>query len=854
MSLSSIPSLPVYEIRESIVGALGSLGRLLLRAPTGSGKSTCVPQMLLDAGFPGLIVVVQPRRIAARMLARHVASLRGVKHGDEVGHVVRFENCMNRQTRIVYVTDGVLQRWLQDDADLTEVGAVIFDEFHERRIASDVTLARCLNLQESSRQDLKVLVMSATLEIAGLKDYLEPCEILEAKGRAYPVEIVYRASLASKIKNGYAQQPAKVWDRVAETLRELVDRDDAGQILVFLPGVHEIRRTIELIERASWSRGWEVYPLYSGLSPQLQEKAVASSSVNSRPRIIVSTNVAETSLTIDGVRTVVDAGTARVSRYDPVRGIDTLMIEKISQASADQRAGRAGRTAAGRCVRLWSEADHARREMFDLPEIRRVDLAEVTLSLKRVGMTDVQAFRWLDAPDADRLEVAERLLLELGAIDVSGEITEVGNAMARFPLHPRYSRLLLAGHEYGCLAELGFIASALQGEGVFVKAKNAGGRKEFSEVDDYSDLMAEWRAYQFASDMSFDLRRCADSGVMARGARELQKSIEQLKRTSTQMQMTWGEADFDKNRDAVMRSLLVAFSDRLAVKLGTATLAARVVGGRRGQADADSVAKKAQVFVAKEMTEVEGKEVQVYLNRCTEVSLDDLRTLFPSDFHDVDGASYDAVSRRVINKRELKFRDLVLESKEGGDPSPHEAAQLLAEQIAQGELKLNSWDQRVERWIARLVNLSEWMPEFELPGFSEDDKLMVLEELCQGARSYKEIKNRDVMSVLGKWLSSGQKAVLDAYAPLEVTLSNGIKAKVKYNLEGDPYIALKMQLLYDVNELPDIAQGKAKLLVHILAPNQRPWQVTADLKGFWERGYPQMKKDLAGRYPRQQWR
>ena len=846
-------NLPVHHLRESLLDSVHSSGRLLLRAPTGSGKSTCVPPMLLDGGVEGLIVVVQPRRIAARMLARHVAKLRGVKHGTEVGHVVRFENCMGADTRIVYVTDGVLQRWLQDDPGLPHVGAVVFDEFHERRIASDVALARCLNLQEGARPDLKLIVMSATLEVAGLKDYLEPCDILEAEGRTFPVDISYRGAGPPPAGGRGGRQEVKIWDRVAEVVRDNVARDDVGHVLVFLPGVHEIRRTVEVIERAGWSRGWDVCPLYSGLSPKLQDAAVAPAKAGGRPRIIVSTNVAETSLTIDGVRTVIDSGLARVAHYDVVRGIDTLMIAKISRASADQRAGRAGRTAPGRCIRLWGEADQGRRNAFDLPEILRVDLAEVALSLKSVGIEDVQAFRWLDRPDEKGLATAEGLLHQLGAVDELGLITERGKAMAKFPLHPRYACLLLKAQELGCVAEAGFIAAAVQGEGVLVRRRGSGDC-EFREPEDGTDFVAEWRAYQFASDMRFDVRRCADSGILARGAREVSKSLEQLERTAVRMGLDWGEVDFDLRKQQVGQVMLAAFSDRLAVRLGEATLACRVVGGRRGNLDAASAVKKAQAFVATEMTEVEGKEVTVYLNRCCEISLDDLRDLFPGDFHEHDGGSYDAMARRVVNKQELRFRDLVLESKEGGEPPQPEAAGLLAEHIASGELKLKHWDQNVERWIGRLVSLSKWMPEMELPGFDDDDKLMVLEELCQGAKSYKEIKNREVMPVLARWLSQGQQAVLDAYAPLEVTLSNGKKAKVRYSADGDPWIAMKMQFLYDVDELPEIAQGKAKLLVHILAPNQRPWQVTGDLKGFWERGYPQMKKDLAGRYPKHEWR
>ncbi|BDS08645.1 ATP-dependent helicase [Oceaniferula spumae] len=841
--------LPVHSLRTKLVEAVKSSGRVLLRAPTGSGKSTCVPPMLLDGGVEGLIVVVQPRRIAARLLARHVAALRGVKPGGEVGHVVRFENNMGKNTRIVYVTDGVLQRWLQENAELPGVGAVVFDEFHERRIASDVALARCLDLQEGVRKDLKLVVMSATLETGGLREYLHPCDVLEAEGRMFPVEIKYQA-VSQTVQRGGNGPRQGLWDHAAAAIKQELGRDDTGHILVFLPGVHEIRRTVEIVERASWSRGWKVCPLYSGLSPKLQDEAVAP---NGSPRIIVSTNVAETSLTIDGVCTVIDAGLARVARYDAVRGIDTLMIEKISRASADQRAGRAGRTAPGKCLRLWSENDHGRRDAFELPEIKRVDLAEVVLSLKAAGVEDVADFRWLEKPDEHALEVANKLLHHLGALDALDEITEQGQAMARFPLHPRYARLLLAGQQYDCVAEAGFIAAAVQSEGVFLRGK--GGPKEFSDDNDLTDFAAEWRAFNVARDMRYDPRRCGDYGIMARGARELEKSLSQLEKLATRAGIDWKPPRAQEfNQQAVSRAVLAALSDRLAAQLGEATLSCRVVGNRKGKIDAESVAKGAEAFVAAEMTEVEGKEVSVYLNRCTKISLKDLQTQFPDDFSDHRGASYDPVSRRVLNLSETRFRDLVLTSKEGGEPPLDQAAHLLAERVVSGELKLNKWDKFVEQWIARLVNLTNWMPEMELPGFSEDDHQLVIEEVCQGAKSYKDIKNREVLPVLSKWLSAPQKSVLDAYAPTEVKISNGKTAKVKYKIDAEPWIAMKMQHLYDVTELPKIANGKVNLLVHLLAPNQRPWQVTGDLKGFWERGYPQMKKDLAGRYPKHEWR
>lgn len=836
-------SLPIHSLRDALLAAAADTGRVLLRAPTGSGKSTCVPPMLLDGGTQGLIAVVQPRRIAARMLARRVAETRGGRVGGETGYAVRFENHTGKQTRIVYLTDGVLQRWLHENPELRGVGAVVFDEFHERRVASDVALARCLDLQEEKRPDLKLVVMSATLEVEGLQEYLEPCATLEAGGRMYPVEVAWRGAAAQAV----GQRAPALWERAADAVRDAITSSDSGHVLVFMPGVYEIRRTIEQIQRTTWSRGWDVVPLYSGLPPAQQDAAVAP---GGKPRIIVSTNVAETSLTIDGVRTVVDSGLARISNYDPARGIDTLMIEKISRASADQRSGRAGRTAPGRCVRLWSENDHARRPAFEQPEIRRIDLSEVLLGLLAAGVGDVERFRWLSPPGTDSLGRAMDLLARLGAIDTEGGITPVGRQMAAFPLHPRYARLLIAGHEHGCVAEAGFIAAAVQGEGVFAKGKS--GRAEFTEPEDTSDFAAEWRAFQFAQDMRYDARRCSASGVMARGARELGKSLEQLKKLSLRHGFGWQPPRFPSAN--ITEALLPALSDRLAVQLGNATLSCRVVGGRSGKLDSGSAAKGARIFIAAEMTEVEGREVAVYLNRCTAVHVDALRRHFPADFSERDGAVYDDAIRRVVRRREIRFRDLVLESKEGGDPPPTDAARLLAERVVSGELVLNKWDRAVEQWIARLVNLGEWMPEMELPGFGDDDRQVVIEEVCQGAVAYKDIKNRAVMPVLSHWLSAAQKAVLDAYAPTEVKLSNGRTAKVKYQIGAAPWIAMKMQHLYDVTELPKIADGKTKLLVHLLAPNQRPWQVTDDLKGFWERGYPQMKKDLAGRYPKHEWR
>ncbi|MEO1858260.1 MAG: helicase-related protein, partial [Rubritalea sp.] len=671
--------LPVYEVEQELLGALSNVtsARALLKAPTGSGKSTAVPQILLDSGLvEGLIVVVQPRRIAARMLARRVSSLRNGRVGGEVGHVVRFDRQMGRGTRIVYVTDGVLATWLESGS-MEEVGAVIFDEFHERRLASDLSLALCLEWQEQKNQSLKLVVMSATLELAGLADYLGgQCTQIEASGRSYPVEVSYKgAQIQSR---GGGRRESMLWDKCASAVKELVESDSVGHILVFLPGVYEIRRTVELIERSAWSRSLQVCPLYSALSPEKQDSAVLGN--GDRRRIIVSTNVAETSLTIDGVRSVVDSGLARISEYDPVRGLDTLMVQKISRAAAAQRAGRAGRTGPGHCVRLWSETDHGRRDAFETPEVQRTDLSETVLQLKGRGVLDARDFRWLECPKLELLEHAVTLLSELSAVDADGGLSTIGEQMAKMRMHPRYARLLISAQSGGCLAEAVFIAACVQGEGVF--ARNGDGKKAFLYEDDLSDFAGEWRAFQSAQHMQFDLRRCQNIGVLAKGAREVVQAMKQIQQQCKRVGWDLAEVDFEKNAQAVSRAMLTAFSDQVGVRIGKGNLACRLVGRRKGKLDESSVVRNAGAFIVTELTEVGGKDVQLYLNRCVSISLDDLRQIFPSDFVDGAHAYFDETIRRVVNRSEQRFRDLVLTSKDGGEPDLGVAAQLLAERVA----------------------------------------------------------------------------------------------------------------------------------------------------------------------------
>jgi ATP-dependent helicase HrpB len=846
--------LPVFEIAHDLRAAVssGESRRVLLKAPTGSGKSTEVPGMLMDAGISGTILVVEPRRMAARLLAGWVAKQRGATLGREVGYAVRFDSKYGTDTRILYLTDGVFQRWIQEDPELHGVGAVIFDEFHERRLAVDIALARCLDLQEGPRRDLRVVVMSATLETAGLADFLTPAASLEAGGRAYPVDVLYRPDRTPvNDRRGGPPRELPVWEKMVTVCREAMAMPDSGNILMFLPGTHEIRKTIEMLESSSVSRGWDVFPLYSSLPPAAQEAAIAR---GAKPKIIVATNVAETSLTIEGVRTVIDSGLARISSYEPRRAINTLLIKKISRAAAEQRAGRAGRTAPGRAFRLWSEADHARRAEFEAPEVHRVDLAEAVLLLKAAGISEIRDFRWFDAPTEAALVRAEHLLHDLGALDLPGRLTEEGAKMAALPLEPRFSRLMLAGHEHGCVAETAFIAAAVQGEGLFVNKRGGTGRKDFIFADDDSDFAGEWRAFESAEAMKFDPQRCGQLGILARGARETAQGFDRLCTLAARFGWEWRPVDFKARREAVGHAMLASFSDQLAIRFNQGTLACKLVGTRKGRLDEESCVKNAPAFVAAEITEVEAREVITHLRRSTAIDPAWLATLFPEDLTTTDGAAWDETRRRVVSRKETRFRDLVLEAKESDHHiNLDQAAEILAARVLSGELVLKNWDHTVDQWTARLTLLGKAMPELEMPGWTDEDKADAIAQICHGAVSYKEIKEANVWRVLREWLSSAQRAALDAYCPERIDLPNGQSAKITYEAGKDPFISGRVSHLFGVWETPTIVSGRVPLLVHILTPGQKPWQMTKDLKGFWASGYTRMKKEVAGRYPRHPW-
>ena len=501
-------------------------------------------------------------------------------------------------------------------------------------------------------------------------------------------------------------------------------------------------------------------------------------------------------------------------------------------------------------MRLWSEADHGRRLAFELPEVKRVDLAESILYLKAAGWDKVMDFRWLDGPEEEDLQRAEYLLARLGAV-VNGSISQEGRVMASFPLHPRTARLLLAAEAQDCVAEACFAAAVLQGEGVW--AKKAGKERErFVEEDDWSDFEADWRAVMGAEKANFRVENCRAMGVQGRNARETLATWKQLCGIAKSRGMKLDRVRFEWNGEMLAKAVLAAFGDRVGVRLGEATLSCRLVGKRKGKLDETSVGRFSKVFVACEATEVEGREMVTYLRSCVRVKREWLEEFFPGVLQQSDGAEWDEATRKVVARKRVMFDDLVVEEADGGTVSKELAGEILAEQVLAGNAPLKNWDGGVERWIARLNFLAKAMPELELPEFGEEERRFVIAGVCEGAGSLREVKNREVKPVLRDYLSAMQRASLEGYAPEKVSLSNGINTRVNYKEGEDPWVEEKVQRLYGVAKTPTLPGGQ-KLVVKICAPNQRPWQVTKDLEGFWETGFPQMKKDLAGRYPKHNW-
>ncbi|MGE4550494.1 MAG: ATP-dependent helicase C-terminal domain-containing protein, partial [Opitutales bacterium] len=624
--------------------------------------------------------------------------------------------------------------------------------------------------------------------------------------------------------------------------------EPTGDFLIFLPGAYEIRRTIESLQHLPAAKGLRILPLHGDLSAEAQDAALMPDGTR---KVVVSTNLAETSLTIEGVRLVIDSGLAKKAGFDSRRGINTLLTEKISQASATQRSGRAGRTSPGRCIRMWSEVDHGRRAKDETPEIKRIDLSETMLRLMAANH-DPRSFPWFDPPSTEYLDRAESLLEDLGAFRrATREITTRGKFLATIPAHPRHARVLAEAQENGCPQTAALAIALTQTRPIILNSKGRDNDTLVGRDELRSDFIPLIRAWELAAERDFDLKFCRQWSIHSGRAREVSKIRNQILRG---LGITRTSAE-NWTAESLARSLLAGYPEQVARKTRSGSSLYALANGGHGELRHGSEAKGIDLVVAAEVEEIAAKgQARLILGLATEIREEWLAEIFTDRFVDQKGTTYDPESRTVVARRTRRFGQLMLDEQSMGTPVPAEAATLLADEIVAGRLKLKQWNAPVESWIERVNFLAQHCPECEVSILDKNGRKAICEQICLGFTSYRQIKNKEVFPFVKDWLSVEQADALVALAPEEHTLPNRRKpARIRYK-EGNATIAASVQDLYGLEEAPVIAGGKYVVQIEALAPNGRIVQVTRDMQSFWNDSYPEIRKQLAGRYPKHEWR
>ena len=834
---------PVDSLKQPLFDALDAgVKKFVVDAPTGSGKSTRLPVMLAQK-CPGRVLVLQPRRVAARLLAKFVAQSLGSKPGGAAGWHIRLDKNYGPDTKIVFLTEGILARMLLADPSLRGVSAIVFDEFHERNIFSDISFALALESAKTSRPDLVLMLCSASMDSRALMDNFGGGAVrLECASRMFPIDVEY-----SPVRG----RDERVWDRAAAEFDRLARESDEGDFLIFMPGAYEISRTVGALSKYGSARKFEITPLHGSMGSAMQDRAVAPSD---RRKVVVATNIAETSLTIPGVRFVIDSGLARVARYDPARGVNTLLTERVSLAGAVQRAGRAGRSAPGRAVRLWRASEEADFDAYTVPEILRMDLAQIVLWLKSAGL-EPASLALLDMPDEKSLGRANRVLRELGALDKSGNITEMGRSMGRFPTEPRYARMLIEAARRNCLGRVSMWAAVC--EAGRIRTDAASERLEFqrgemlenpaSEMDELAQLCGIARAN------GYDEKFCRDYGIHGVNARRAFEIAADLRAAARAHVPENSEAERDSAAEAA-KAILSAFSDHLCVRLNEGTLACAIVGGRRGEVRRESKRHASGLFAALDLNEQNaGGRVSIMASLLCPVERGALAELFPGDFSETEETLFDERLKRMVSVRRTVFRDLPIEESLGDRVSAEESAKIFCGLIMDGKLPLKNWGDAEDYFVERVNFIASVMPESGIPPIDDGAKRAIFEQMCHGAKSYSDIKNADVMPHLRGWLSSEQLSLLDYLAPEHVDIpARRRPARVRYDAaQGRAYVSSKFSDFYGFDQRKvKIADGKVAPTFEILAPNGRPVQLTQNLDEFWSTSWPPIMKELKARYPK----
>lgn len=824
-------SLPIDAVLPEVEAAFGRTNRVVLRAAPGAGKTTRVPGALLDAGLAGgrSVLVIEPRRVAARAAAEFVARERGGRVGGEVGYRVRFARQGGADTRLWFLTEGVFARDFVRDPFLERVGIVVLDEFHERHLQSDVALAVVRELQDTVRPELRLVVMSATLDTAGVAAHLPGAAVVTSEGRAHPVVIEYDD----------AGHGLRVEDRVLAAVRRVIA--DSGDVLVFLPGAAEIRRAARTLAPLAAQAGIDVCTLHG--SQPLDEQARALRA-GPRRRIVLATNVAETALTVEGVTVVVDSGLARVARFDARTGLDRLRLAGISRSSAAQRAGRAGRLGPGRCLRLWSRAEEAGRREHELPEILRVDLSRTLLELAAWSLRDPTTLAWLDAPPAAALDRARRLLRDLGALTGEGWTpTRLGTRLLAKPIAPRLARMLCEAEDRGVPAA-GALVAALASERDIRRQDRAraGAASAPSDLLLRAELFVEAARARFAPDA------CARLGVEPHAVRAVERARQQLARTNAH---DGDHAAADQlAHEGVLQAVLAGFPDRVCRRREPGSARAVMVGGTGVVLAPASAVRDAELFVA---VDVEGGErgTEALVRIASGIDVDWLAATFPDAVATMRTVECDPDAERIVARTVVRYHDLVLDE-QARAAAPAEVASLLERVAADDPFGLLGPREDVEALRTRLAFLRQWMPELDLP---EPERVArdAVAAAAAGARAIRDVRRADVVGVMTGFLSHAQRAALESQAPTHWTLPSGRRVPVTYAVDRPPVVAARIQELFGLATSPRLAGGRVAVLFELLAPSARPMQVTDDLASFWRTTYAQVRAELRGRYPRHPW-
>ena len=818
-TIAPMAELPIVPRLPELVELVRRERGFVLVAEPGAGKTTLLPPALLDA-VRGEVWVLEPRRIAARLAARFVARSFGEEPGGLVGWRVRHEDVGGPRTRLRYVTEGVLARRLATDPRLEGVGAVVLDEFHERHLEGDLALALLARLRRTSRSDLAIALMSATLDPAPLAAWLG-APAVSVPGRLHPIEVEY-------LPQATAEATGRL---VAGAVAPLAVGDLEGDVLVFLPGAAEIRRAAAALEGVARERGLAVVALHGSLPPEEQDRALRPTD---RRKVILSTNVAESSITVEGVVAVVDSGLERVAVDDPWSGLSSLEVRPVSRASATQRAARAGRTRPGRCLRLYTRRDHDARPERALPEVLRLDLSGALLAAAGAGAGEIP---WLDPPPPDAVRAAQDLLARLGAIDGRGALTAIGRRMIELPLPPRLARLVVEGVDRGAPGTAAAAAAALAERDVRTGSRdhgNASGAR--SDLLALADLLEEARRARFAP------ARLRALGLDPTAARNADRAAQQIRRLAGR-----GPGPADEDEAAFLRAVLSAFPDRVARRRGSDVRALTMADGRVATLGEESVVREAPWLV---VADAVSRRDGIFVRVASAIEPDWLIDL-PDGVREVSDVSWDAARERVVARTRLVHGALTVDEEPAARPSPEEARRVLEkEALAAGPAAFLD-PEALAAFLARVAFVRTLEPD--LPELGEGAVRLALAELCEGRTSFEELRRAGLLARVKERLPAARRSLVERLAPEWAALPGGRRVRIHYEPGKAPWVASRMQDFFGLTRGPAVGGGRTPLVLHLLAPNQRPVQITSDLAGFWERHYPAVRRELCRKYPRHAW-